>query len=108
MKLLDCEEILSAPDYKNLSEHSRLAILYVAASSSGYTEVSDFASLTDMSIEQILKARKIASQKGLMTSGKKVTSRGKQSLRKLVDDGIAAVGKTHDVMYYPAQLRAPI
>ncbi|WP_055135006.1 phosphoribosyltransferase-like protein [Pseudomonas corrugata] len=107
LKLLDCEEILSAPGYKNLSEHSRLAILYVAASSCGYTEVSDFASLTDMSIEQILKARKMASQKGLMTSGKKVTSRGKQSLRKLVDDGIAAVGKTHDVVYYPVQLRAP-
>lgn len=108
LKLLGLEDILSAPAYNSLGADSRLAVIYVAASSSGYTEISDFACLSDMSIDQIIKARKIARQKGLMSTDKKVSSRGKQTIRKFVDGGIAAIGKPQEIMYYPKQLRAPI
>lgn len=107
LKLLERDEIFLSAAYQRLDANSRLAIVLIAAAGSGYTEIGDFASLTDLSLEQIVKASQRAQKLGLISPQKKITNYGKQTLRKLMDDGIAAVGKPDEYMYYPLQLRVP-
>ncbi|WP_159442626.1 hypothetical protein [Pseudomonas sp. ATCC PTA-122608] len=107
-KLLGCDEILSSTDYQRMDNNSRLAIVLAVAAGFGYTQISDLASLTDLSLEQIVGASRQAQELGLLSPRKKVTNAGKRKLRKLMDDGSAAVGKSDQDMYYPRQLRAPV